>query len=122
MNNLVITGNLGADPKIRFSKDNKAIVTFSLAVGQRVKKDGEWTDGKTMWFQATFFGATHERLIDALKKGDTVCVTGRLGQSEYTPEGGETKSSLDIIGSDVVKVERIKKADNAVTQSEEAPF
>ena len=110
MNNLVITGNLGADPELKFSKTQNAIASFSLAVGQRRKVDNAWIDGETMWFRVTFFGAPAERVVDRYKKGDTVTVSGRLGQSVYTAKDLTVKSSLDIVGFDILKVERTPKS------------
>jgi single-strand DNA-binding protein len=106
MNYLVITGNLGGDPELKFSQTQTAISSFSLAVGQRSKVAGEWVDGETMWFRVTFFGAPAEKIVDRYKKGDTVTVSGRLGQSTYTAKDKTVKTSTDIVGFDILKVER----------------
>lgn len=117
MNNLVITGNLGKDPKLAFSKDGKAVASFSLAVGQRAKKDGEWVDVEPMWFQVTFFGIPGERVVDRYKSGDTVTVSGRLGQSSYVDKEGVTRSSIDIVGFDILKIERQSKGAPVANES-----
>ncbi len=124
MNQITITGNLGKDPVLKFSKDNKAICNFSLAVGQRHRVNGEWVDGLTMWFQVTFFGGSAEKVVDRFVKGNTVTITGRLAQSQFTTDSGETRTSLDIIGTEIEKVERLSKDDAPApsTQSEDAPF
>jgi single-strand DNA-binding protein len=122
MNNLIVTGNLGKDPKLTFSKDGKAIASFSLAVSQRVKKDNEWVDGKPMWLQTKFFGGMAEKIADRYAVGDTVTVSGRLEQSWYTDKDtGEEKFSLDLICFDILKVERTKK-DDAPASTGSAPF
>jgi single-strand DNA-binding protein len=122
MNQITITGNLGKDPVLKFTKDN-----FSLAVGQRHRVNGEWVDGLTMWFQVTFFGGSAEKVVDRFVKGNTVTITGRLAQSQFTTDSGEVRTSLDIIGSEIEKVERVSKdatedAPATSTQSEDAPF
>jgi single-stranded DNA-binding protein len=66
----------------RISKDTKAVgklTVTSLAVNQRIKKDGEWTDGPTMWFDLSTAGP---QLVEA-SKGDLVTVEGRLAMREY---------------------------------------
>ena len=123
MNYIIITGNLGNDPVLKFSKDNKALASFSLAVGQRVKENGEWIDAKTMWFQVKFFGVPAEKVVDRYKKGDTVTVSGRLEESFYTAKDGEEKSSKDIFAFDINKVERYTKLENVdPAGTDKAPF
>ena len=124
MNYIVITGNLGNDPVLKFSKENKAIASFSLAVGQRTKDVGQqWIDNKPMWLQIKFFGIPAERAVDRFKKGDTVTVSGKLEESFYTTKDGEDKSGHEIIAFDIVKVERYTKLESADTNANQsAPF
>jgi len=123
MNYTVITGNLGNDPVLKFSKENKAIASFSLAVGQRTKLNGQWEDGKPMWLQIKFFGIPAEKAVDRFKKGDTVTVSGKLEESFYTTKEGEEKSGHEIIAFDIVKVERYTKLESADTNANQsAPF
>ena len=124
MNHLFVTGNLGADPKLAFSQDQKAIASFSIAVGQRVKVNGEWTDGEPMWFQAKFFGIAAEKVMDRYKKGDTVTLSGKLEETHYTTKEGEKRTSKDIIVFDSHKVERFVKGfnDTPAAVTGEAPF
>lgn len=121
MNTVILTGNLGKDPEFKVSSDGKGICNLSLAVGQRVKKDGEWVDGKPMWFQVKFFGVQAEKIVDKFNKGNTVTISGRLAQSWWEKDGVE-HTSLDIYGNDIHKVERQEKAESAVSSSEAAPF
>jgi single-strand DNA-binding protein len=116
MNNLVITGNLGKDPELKFSADGKAIASFSLAVGQRIKVDGAWTDGQAIWFQAKLFGPQAEKSIDRLRKGDTVSVSGRLGEAHWVTKDGTPASSLEIYVNEYHKVERAAKSDQEMQE------
>lgn len=125
MNNLIITGNLGKDPEIKFTPDGKAIGSFSMAVGQRVKADGVWIDGAPMWLQVKFFGVQGEKIIDRFAKGDTVTVSGRLVQSNWTTKEGTPATTLELFGSDAVKVERQKSNEEApapAVADTKAPF
>lgn len=122
MNTVILTGNLGKDPEFKMTADGKGICNLSLAVAQRVKKDGEWTDGKPMWFQVKFFGVQAEKIVDRFHKGSTVSISGRLGQSWWEKDGVE-HNSLDIYGMDIHEVKRAEKVE--VTESpatESAPF
>ena len=121
-NHLVITGNLGKDPKLTFSKSGTAIVQFSIAAPQSKKENGQWIDLKPIWFQVTFFKEEAEAIMDKFSKGDTARIEGRLAQSEYEKDG-ETKTSLEIIGASISKIERVKQTSEVLNkQSEEAPF
>jgi single-strand DNA-binding protein len=120
MNTIIITGNLGKDPEFKVTNDGKGICNLSLAVGQRVKKDGEWIDGKPMWFQVKFFGVQAEKIVDKFNKGNTVTISGRLAQSWWEKDGVE-HTSIDIFANDIHKVERAEKSD-ALVIAESAPF
>lgn len=123
MNNFIISGNLGKDPKLEFTKNNTAVCSFSLAVRQSEKKDGEYVDAPAMWIQVKFFSARAEKLIDQIAKGDAVVVSGRLSERHYTTDEGVEKTSLELIGSDIQKVEYFKKAESsAPEQASDAPF
>ena len=126
-NNLEITGNIGRDPKLTFTKtNNKAIASFSLAVSQSRKDGDTWIELKPLWLQVKFFGELAEKICDTYAKGETVLITGKLTQSEYE-SNGETKTSLDLIGNTIEKVERAEKSADFIPkdfpkQSEEVPF
>jgi single-strand DNA-binding protein len=118
MNNLIITGNLGKDPELKFTPDSKAVANFSLAVGQRLKVDGVWIDGPTMWLQVKLFGAQAERAVDRLRKGDTVTISGRLAESHWMTKEGGPASSLEIYVLDFNKVERMAKAEQDLSATD----
>ena len=120
MNYLTITGNLGKDPVLTFSKDNKAIATLSLAVSQSTREGDKWKDGPTLWLKATYFGPIAERISDKYKKGDTLTISGKLVYEEYKTADGEERSGLKIIGNEIEKIDRAKEAPAA--KSEKAPF
>lgn len=92
-------GNLGADPDIKIFND-KAVVSFSLAVTPRVYKNNEWSDGETIWFRVTTNNRA-EALGDALKKGDTVVVSGQMRQNTYTDKSGQQRQGFEISAQEV---------------------
>ena len=74
---VVICGNLGADPEAR-----GAVTTFSVAVSDRRKVDGQWQDA-TEWFRCVAFGRQAEILAESAKKGDRVIVEGKMRTSSW---------------------------------------
>ena len=87
VNKVILLGNLGADPDVRYTPDGgTAICTLSLATSRRYKnRDGQFTE-ETEWHRVVLFGRTAEIARDYLKKGRSVNVEGRLRQG-IPPQG-----------------------------------
>ncbi len=109
INQVVIQGNAGSDPELKFVKDNLAIATVSIAHTPRTQKDGRWQDGETMWVRVVQFGEKAEALVDAVKKGDSVIVTGALKLATYKGRDGQEKSGLEINATSVSVMARPSK-------------
>lgn len=95
-----LIGNLGADPEMRYAPSGSATLRFNVAVNQRVRVDGEWTE-KAEWVRCTVFGARAETLSQYLKKGTRVFVSGRLEARPWTDQQGNVRAGLEVIASDV---------------------
>ena len=65
---ITVKGNVGNDIDLKFSKNNKAYATFSLAYTPRTKQGDQWVDGDTTWFRVVQFDKRLKRLPIALKK------------------------------------------------------
>jgi len=117
---ITIKGNLGTDPELKFTKNNKAYVSFSLAYTPRVKQGEVWIDSETIWFRAVQWGEKAELLVDNLRKGDTVLIQGSWKPSTYTTKEGVDKSGLELNVAEIGKV--FKAGARAPKQSEEAPW
>lgn len=115
---ITIKGNLGTDPELKFTKSNKAYVSFSLAHTPRVKQGEAWVDGETIWFRAVQWGEKSEVLMDNLSKGDSVLIQGSWKPSAYTTKEGVEKTGLELNISEIGKV---IKTSNRAPQSSEAP-
>ena len=96
-----VTGNLGKDIELKFSKDGLAIASFSIGHTPTTMKNGIREDGETMWFRVTVFGDKAEAVADRLKKGDAVLVTGKLKQSTYIGKDMLEKTSLEITANEI---------------------
>lgn len=116
--NITVKGNVGSDPELKFSKNNTAYVTFSVAYTPRTKDGDNWVDGETMWFRVVQFGVKAEATTDMIKKGDGVLVTGSMKQSTYTDKEGKERTSLEINATDVGLVPRLVKNNNQSTENQ----
>jgi len=87
-----IAGHLGADPEHRVTPTGQKVTTFRVAVN--VRKGG--TD-KTLWWRVTVWGDRFDKMIEHLKKGSPVIVSGRFGAPEiYTDRNGNQQVSLEV--------------------------
>lgn len=94
LNKLLLIGNLGNDPEMRFTPEGKAVTNFSLAV----------TNGKsdTVWFRVVTWEGLAETVNEYLTKGRQVYVEGRLRPREWEGQDGKKHTSLDVVASKVV--------------------
>jgi single-strand DNA-binding protein len=101
LNKMMVIGNLGRDPEMRYTPSGQAVTNFSLATNYRyTTSDGE-TREDTEWFRISVFGRQAESCNQYLSKGSKVYVEGRLKSSTYQTRDGETRFSNEINASDV---------------------
>ena len=98
INKVIIVGNLGRDPEVRYSQAGMAICNFSVAVTERVKDGDAWKDA-TEWFRVVTFGKTAENAGQYLAKGRQVYVEGRLKTSKYKDKDGVEKTSVELVAN-----------------------
>ncbi|MBU0515052.1 MAG: single-stranded DNA-binding protein [Proteobacteria bacterium] len=98
VNKVILVGNLGRDPEIRYTTDGRAIANFTLATSERFKdKDGEWQE-RTEWHRVVFFGRTAEVCGEYLHKGKQVYVEGRLQTRKWEDRDGNERYTTEVVG------------------------
>lgn len=101
VNKVIIVGNCGNDPEVRYSQSGGAIATLSVATSESWKdKDGEKQE-RTEWHRVKFFGKLAEIVGEYVKKGRPVYIEGSLRTEKYTDKSGVEKYSTDIIASEM---------------------
>lgn len=96
MNTITIIGNVGQDPELKYTQSGKAIAKFSVA-DTRGKDDNK----QTQWHRVTVFDEQAENVVEQVRKGARVVVTGRLQIDEYVDKEGVKKQSYDVVAEDV---------------------
>ncbi|MDO4636582.1 MAG: single-stranded DNA-binding protein [Lautropia sp.] len=98
VNKVILIGNLGRDPEVRYTAEGSAITSISVATTSQWKdrNSGERRE-ETEWHRVTFFGRLAEIAGEYLKKGRSVYVEGRLKTRKYTDANGVEKFATDII-------------------------
>lgn len=94
LNKVLLIGNLGRDPEMRFTPDGKAVTDFSLAV----------SDGKAdaVWYRVVCWQGLAEVVNEHLVKGRQVYVEGRLRPKQWEGKDGKLHTSLDVLADKVV--------------------
>lgn len=93
-NIVIFTGNLTRDAELKNTASGTSILSFSVAVNDRVKSNGEWTD-RANYIDCVMFGTRAESLSRFLHKGIKVAVIGKLHWSSYEKDG-KKRSKIDI--------------------------
>lgn len=103
-NKVLLLGNLGADPELRYTPNQTAVCSFRIATTERRKNaEGEWVD-QTEWHNITTFGKTAENCNTYLQKGRQVFVDGRIQTRKYQDSEGKDKYFTEIIANQVTFV------------------
>ena len=96
---ITVTGNVGQEPELRYTPQNKAVLEVSVngTRSQKDKQTGQWSDdGGQLWVRASFWERDAEHLASFLHKGDKVTISGDLVVEEYTTRDGTPGSKLVV--------------------------
>jgi single-strand DNA-binding protein len=103
---MMIIGNLGADPELRYTPGGKAVANLRVAVNDRHRgPDGEWVED-TQWFRVELWDQAAERAAERFRKGNKVFAEGQLRVREYEGNDGQKRSSVEIRFARVISLER----------------
>ena len=101
MNKIIVIGNLGRDPEMRYTPSGQAVTSFSVASSRRYRTaDGEQRE-ETEWFNVSAFGRLSEICNQYLTRGQQVYVEGRLKGRSYTDRDGQPRYSLEVTATEM---------------------
>jgi single-strand DNA-binding protein len=100
LNKVLLIGNVGGDPELRYTPDQTPVTNFSIAVNYR-RRINEVSQDETEWFNIVCFGKTAENVNKYLTKGQRVYIEGRFQSKEYSDQEGNQKKSFEVIASDI---------------------
>jgi single-strand DNA-binding protein len=98
VNKVILVGNLGADPEVRYLPSGDAVANIRLATTDRYKDkaSGEMKEA-TEWHRVSFFGRLAEIVSEYLKKGSTVYLEGRIRTRKWQAQDGTDRYSTEIV-------------------------
>ena len=99
---ITMTGNLVADPELRYTPKGIAVLNARIASTPRMQRGGEWVDaGDTVFLGLIAWRKLAENVAETLRKGQRVNVTGRLRQRTYEVEGGGKRTVYEIHADEI---------------------
>jgi single-strand DNA-binding protein len=126
LNKVMIIGNLGREPEMRYTPSGKPLTKFRVATNRR------WTtpDGKeqteTEWFNVVTWGKLAEICNQYLTKGERVYIEGRLHTRHWTDEDGNHQSATEVVAQEMIMLGSPSQTDDQETEDireeDEFPF
>jgi single-strand DNA-binding protein len=102
VNKVILVGNLGRDPEVRYSPNGQAVANVTLATSEswKDKTSGEKQE-KTEWHRVVFFGRLAEIAGEYLKKGAQIYIEGRLQTRKWQDKDGKDRYTTEIVANDM---------------------
>jgi single-strand DNA-binding protein len=102
LNKVMLLGNLGRDPEVRYTSSGRAVATFTLATSQRWKDQEGNEQEKTEWHRIVAWGRLGEVCGEFLSKGRQVFIEGRIQSREWADQEGVKRTTVEIIANDMI--------------------
>ena len=100
VNKVILIGNLGADPEIRYTQSGAAVANLRLATTETWKKDGE-KEELTEWHRVVTFGRLAEICGEYLSKGSKIYIEGRIQTRKWEDRDGNTRYTTEIVAREM---------------------
>lgn len=98
VNKVILIGNLGRDPEVRYMPSGDAVATLNLATTEKWKDKSGEAQEQTEWHRVSFFGRQAEICGEYLRKGSSIYVEGRLQTRKWTDKDGNERYTTEIRG------------------------
>jgi single-strand DNA-binding protein len=102
LNKAMLIGNLGADPELRFTTNNRPVLKFRLATTESYMDQNQTRQEVTHWHHIVLWGKRGEALAKIISKGSRVYVEGRIETRSYEDANGVKKSATDIVATNLI--------------------
>jgi single-strand DNA-binding protein len=101
VNKVILIGNLGRDPELRYTQGGQGVANFTLATNERWKdKDGQ-NQERTEWHRIVVWGKQAENCAQYLQKGRSCYIEGRLQTREWEDKEGNKRQTTEIVAQNV---------------------
>ena len=121
VNKVILIGNLGADPEVRYSQAGTAIASFRMATTETWKKQDGSREDQTEWHRIVAFGRLGEICGEYLSKGTKVYIEGRLQTRKWDDRDGNTRYTTEIVAREMKMLSPKGATESSGAQYEDAP-
>jgi single-strand DNA-binding protein len=122
VNKVILIGNLGKDPEVRYSQAGAAIASFNVATTETWKKQDGTKEELTEWHRIVAFGRLGEICGEYLSKGSRVYIEGRLQTRKWDDKDGNTRYTTEIVAREMKMLSpRGSSGDSSQGQYNEPP-
>ena len=97
VNKVILVGNLGKDPEVRYTPNGKAVANLTLATSESWKDQSGQIQEKTEWHRVSMFGKLAEIAGEYLRKGSQVYIEGKLQTRKWTNKEGQDQYTTEIV-------------------------
>ena len=119
LNKVILIGNLGRDPEVRYLPSGDAVANFSIATSENWKDRNGQRQERTEWHNISMFGRLAEIAGQYLKKGSKVYIEGRIQSRKYTGKDGIERTAYEIVCSEMKMLD--SKNESGATQADTPP-
>ncbi|MDL1973687.1 MAG: single-stranded DNA-binding protein [Deltaproteobacteria bacterium] len=98
VNKVILIGNLGGDPEVRYTASGTAVANFSLATTENWNSKEGQKESRTEWHRIVVWGRLAEICGEYLSKGKSVYIEGRIRSSEWQDAEGNKRQTKEIVG------------------------
>ena len=132
LNKVMIIGNLGKEPELRYTPSGRPVTTFSVAVSRSWKSSNGEHRSETEWFKIVAWGKLAEICKEYLHKGQQVYIEGRLQTRQWEDKEGQQRTTVELVANEMTMLgerrDKSQSEDNSaedaspVTDEDEFPF
>ncbi len=101
VNKVILVGNLGRDPELRYTQSGQAVANFTLATNEKWKDKEGASQERTEWHRIVVWGKSAENCAQYLQKGRSVYIEGRLQTREWEDNSGNTRTTTEVTAQTV---------------------
>ena len=121
LNKVMLIGNLGKDPEVRYTTSGQAVASFPIATTERFKSKAGEPEERTEWHRITLWGKLAEIAGEYLAKGRTIYVEGKLQTRKWQDRDGNDKYTTEVVGERMLMLGKKENAGRSEAESQDEP-
>lgn len=110
VNKVILVGNLGSDPQVRYTPSGQAVANFNIATSERFNNKAGEKEERTEWHRIVAWGKLAEICQQYLKKGKQVYIEGRLQTRQWEDQQGQKRQTTEIVAQTMQMLGRAGEA------------